>query len=154
MNWGYGLIALFVSALVFEFHGRTVVQHEWNIDKAKQGQLANAAIEQRQAENATLSAKQTTINNTIQKEHNEEIRTITGALARSERLRIGTNFCSGTARQTDTESAARSDASNTTSRVLSAEMDRAVKQLMMEIEQAAATGRAAQAFIRDNGLAE
>jgi LPS O-antigen subunit length determinant protein (WzzB/FepE family) len=154
MKMGYWLLILIMTGIAFELHGRSVVHKEWSIEKVQQAQLAKDALQQRNIENTALEAQQTTINNTLQKEHDEEIRKINVALARSKRLRIGTKFCGDTTRQANTESATSSDGADTTSRLLSEEMDRTVKQLILESEQAAATGRAAQAFIRENGFAE
>lgn len=154
MKWGYWFVLLIVSSLITELHGRSVVQQKWNIDKVRQAQQATDALKQRQLDIAALTAQQTAINTTIQKEHDEEIQQITTALAHSERLRISSHFCNDVTRQTISQSTTDSDETDTTSRILSAQVDRAVKQLILETEQATATGRAAQAFIRENGLAD
>ncbi len=152
MKWGYGLLFLAAISLVSELHGRSAVQQKWNIVKAQQAQQVQDALQQRQAENAALKAQQTAINTTIQKAHDEEISQINNALAHSERLRISSRFCAAPPGQTDPESPTGGDETDTASGLLSAEVDSAVKQLILESEQAAATGRAAQAFIRDNKL--
>lgn len=154
MKWGYWFVLLMASSLVCELHGRSVIQQKWNIDKAKQAQQATDVMKQRQLEIAALNVQQTTINTTIQKEHDEELRTINSALTRSERLRISTHFCADVTRPPATQSTTGSTEADTTSRVLSAKVDRAVRQLILETEQATVTGRAAQAFIRENGLAD
>lgn len=154
MKLRYWLFILIATGLVFELHGRSIVQQQWNFDKAQLAQQVKDALQQRHDENAVLAVQQIAINNTIQKAHDEEIHKVNTALARSERLRISSHFCPEVARQTNAESTISSDGDDTTGRLLSAEVDSAVKQLMLESEHAAATGRAAQAFIRDNGLAE
>jgi len=146
-----GVVALCVF---FEFHGRNVVQERWDFAKQQQAINDQQQIDQRYAEIADLKAAQAITNQTIQKVHDEEINTISSALARSERLRISTKFCLDPARQANTKSPASSDGADTGGRLLSEEVDRAVKQLILETEKATATGRAAQAFIRENGLAE
>ena len=154
MKWGYWIFILVATGLIFELHGRSVVQQKWNIAKVQQAHLTKNALQQRHAENAALTAQQTAINNTIQKTHDEEIDKLNAALAHSERLRIGTQFCSNAIRQTNPQSTTSSDGTDPSGWILSEEMDRAVKQLILESEQVAATGRAAQAFIRENGLAD
>lgn len=154
MKLGYWILILAATAIAFEWHGRSAIQQKWNIDKAIQAQQSKDALERRHAENATLESKQIIINNQIQKVHDEEIRKINDALANSERLRIGTRFCANSARQTNIKSSTSGDGTDTTSRLLSEEVDRAVKQLILESERVAATGRAAQEFIRKNGFAE
>lgn len=154
MKQGYWIAILIATGIAFELHGRSAVQQKWDIAKAQQAQQANDLLQQRHAENAAIATQQTIINTTIQKAHDEELRQLNAALAHAERLRIGTRFCSDTTRPTPTESTTRNDATDTTGRLLSEEMDRTVKQLILESEQAAATGRAAQEFIRENGLAE
>lgn len=154
MKIGYWILILIATSLVFELRGRSVVQQKWDIDKAQLAQQTKNVLQQRHAENNALTAQQTSINNTIQKAHDEEIRKINAAIASAERLRISSNFCSNSARQTNTKSASSGDGVDTTGRLLSAEMDRAVKQLILESEHAAATGRAAQTFIRENGFEE
>jgi len=154
MKIGYWILVFIATGLVFELHGRSAVQQRWDIDKARLAQQAEDLLQQRHAENAALAARQTSTNNTIQKAHNEEIHKVNAALARSERLRISSHFCPEVTGQTNADSTTSSDEADTTVRLLSTEVDRAVKQLILESEQAAATGRAAQAFIRGNGLAE
>ncbi|PRC93106.1 hypothetical protein S2091_2192 [Solimicrobium silvestre] len=154
MPWWVSALVLIAASLFFEFHGRSFVQRQWNSDKVVQTQLAKIKQEQRDAENSQLKTQQTTISSTIQKVHDDEISRLTTALNDSRRLRIGSQFCGATSGQTDTQSATSGAAADTGGRVLSEEMDRAVKQLIFESEQVAATGRAAQAFIRENGLGE
>ncbi|MFC3110729.1 hypothetical protein ACFOFO_22720, partial [Undibacterium arcticum] len=133
--------------------GETSMKAEWDADKAERMQADNAAILSRVKNNERVAEQQHIDNANITKVHDEELSTVRTALARSERLRIGTALCGGSAGVTQTAGAGSGAATDPGSRVLSTEMDGSVKSLIFEMEEVAATGRSAQAFIRANGMA-
>jgi hypothetical protein len=92
-------------------------------------------------------------NRLIQKAHDAELDRVRAAL-NSQRLRIGPAICGEPAGSTQAGGASGSNGADTGGRVLSAEMDGAVKALIEETERAAATGRACQAFVLVNGMGE
>ncbi len=85
----------------------------------------------------------------------EELASIRRSLAASERMRRPA-FCSSSrpAAAPDTESAGSSIAADTASGLVSIEVDRDFKALILEVESALAAGRAAQAFIRANDMGQ
>jgi hypothetical protein len=114
--------------------------------------LAKEEIDKRTEKNKQLANIQLSTSNNIQKAHDNEIANIRTTIAQSQRLHISTKLCSSTSRQTDAQSANGSNGIDPASWVLSPIMDEAVKRLIMESEEVAATGRAAQDFIRKNGM--
>ena len=133
--------------------GRAEMKAEWDADNALRTKAENAAILQRVADNKALAETQAETNRLITRNKDAEITKIRADIANAPRMRTGQTFCGGSSAPAEASSVSRGDGANTGSRVLSAEMDRAVRELIEETERAAATGRAAQAFIRANGLA-
>lgn len=152
-GWCWWILALTALCLGFELHGRHAVQLRWDSYAMAQALAGKQALDQRNEENAQLKKIQQATSINIQKVHDNEILVLHNAFANSERLRIGAAFCGTAARQTEADGAGRSHGADTGNRLLSPEMDAAVKQLILESEAAAAAGRAAQAFIRANGMA-
>ncbi|MFD2271435.1 hypothetical protein ACFS07_10545 [Undibacterium arcticum] len=93
-------------------------------------QADNAAILSRVKNNERVAEQQHIDNANITKVHDEELSTVRTALARSERLRIGTALCGGSAGVTQTAGAGSGAATDPGSRVLSTEMDGSVKSLI------------------------
>lgn len=146
--WAYGavVVALLMSALVL--HERSVgaagVRAEWaaadvtaRVDRADQ----IAKLEIKQAES---SAK-------IQGKYDEEIASVRDALRAAGRMRLPA-FCQPVAAPASAESAGSSITADPGSELLPESVDRSLKALIFQTEEVAATGRACQAFIRDNGM--
>ena len=155
VNWAAvaGVVMAMLTAAYLA--GRLNVQNKWNIEQATTKAIAAANLRQRNVEIDLLKSQQAQTNLVIQKAHDEQIATISGALANTERLRVNAKLCQASAtppRQTDAQSPTSGDAADTRSGLFSEEMDRAIKRLILETEEVAATGRAAQEFIRVNGL--
>ncbi|OWY31819.1 hypothetical protein CEJ45_24165 [Herbaspirillum aquaticum] len=69
-------------------------------------------------------------------------------------VRLGAAWCDGgTPGPAQASGAAGGDGAGTAGRLLPPELDSAVRTLIGQAEEAAATARAAQAFIRENGMA-
>lgn len=119
------------------------------------------AAERKQAENAAIltriknnerKAEQDKLNSArIAKEHKNEMDQVRAALA-AERLRKPV-WCSGSAGAAETPSADGGNGADSASRLLPPEVERDIRALIEETERAAAAGRAAQEFIRSNGMA-
>jgi hypothetical protein len=106
----------------------------------------------RREDNRALAAKQLLDSFNIQRKHDEEVSTARLAAARGERMRIGAALCpaSGSA---EAGGAGSSNGTDTGARLVSDDIDRDIRALEIRVEEAFAAGRAAQAFIRSNGLA-
>lgn len=114
---------------------------------AKDGQ----AIIARTKENADIEAIQYTTNRTIEKAKNEEIDKLRARLAAAERMRKPA-FCNEPAGAPEAESAGSGNVANSGGGLLPERVEQDIQALILKTEEAAATGRACQAFIRENGL--
>jgi hypothetical protein len=111
------------------------------------------AVLARTRENRALAARQESTNTDITKEKDDEIADLRRRLAAAPRLRVGPAVCTERpAGGADTESAAGGDGADPPAALVSAAADRNLKQLILDVEQDLATGRACQVFIRENGL--
>lgn len=135
--------------------GRAEVQALWDKDKIKRDDAQTLAIKNRDAENENDRAKQKAINDDITKGKTDELDKVRSDLAAVKRVRVGPAFCgrNGPAGQTNSTSSSSSNGNSASSGLLPESVDGRVKQLILESEETAATARAAQKFIRDNGLA-
>lgn len=152
-RWCWELLIALVLVLAYGAHERGVVQAKFDAYITAQALAGQQAKEKRTEDNALLAKIQIGTSENIQKVKDNEITTLRTAIAQSGRMRVGIAFCPGAAGQTDPHGAGGSDGANPAGWLLSSEMDAAVKSLILEMEQTAATGRAAQAFIKKNGMA-
>lgn len=133
-------------------HGVQSVQSKWDQETAKRKQDENAAIltamlnNERKAEQDKLNSQR------IAKENKRELDKIRADLA-AARLRVGPAFCPRSAEAVTPNSPSSSDGADTGARLLPEEVERDIRALIEETERVAATGRAAQDFIRSNGMA-
>ena len=157
-RWAYELVIGLALSLGLLFalgaHERGIVQARWDAASAAQAIANKAAADKRADDNKQIASIQVATSLNIQKDHENEIATLNTRIANLGRLRIGAKFCSSVAGQADTQSTASSNGPDSAGRVLSPSVDEAVKRLIMESEEAAASGRAAQKFIRENGMAQ
>ena len=115
-------------------------------------QASNKLLASRAAENKAETDKQLKINSTVQKAHDDELAQVRANLATAKRLRIGTAICPS-AGQANAKSTTSGNAADTGGGEFRADMDRDIRAAMMRMEEAAATGRACQKFVTDNGMA-
>lgn len=153
-SWCWWLLIVVALCIGSDLHGAGRVQKRWDLQQQHEKDVADSALKLRQEENAAQAADQALRSANIQKGSDDEMDKLRADLRNSERLRLGTAWCDGgqSPRATEAGSAGSGNEANTASRVLSAEMDRAVKSLMLEMEEVASTGRAAQEFIKVNGM--
>lgn len=112
-----------------------------------------AAVLARASENKAKATQQAVDNLDITKEKDHEIAELRQRLAAAGRLRVGPAVCPDRlAAPTDPEGAAGGDGADPSSRLVSPAADRDLKQLIADVEQDLATGRACQAFLQKNGL--
>ena len=109
------------------------------------------AIIARTQDNAVLSIKQATINTIITETKNEEISPVVQRIY-IDRVRVGAGTC-GPAGTADAVGAGGSDGANSPGRLVRDDVERDTRALTEAVEQDLATGRACQAFVRENGMA-
>lgn len=117
----------------------------------RQVQDAAAVMERAQA-NAAVEAVQAATNAVITKGKNDEIAKLRTRIAAAERMRQPA-FCYQPASTAQAESAGSGHVTDTGSRLLPARVEQDIQALILKTEEAAATARACQTFVRENGLA-
>ena len=160
--WGYGAVLLIVLAGAGMLHqraagdaqGRAAVQELWDADKTARAAAESKAVAQRVAANAALAAQQVAMSAAITKAYDEEIDTVRARLAAAERMRRPA-FCAsaGPAAPAGAGGAASGLAADSASGLLHVAVERDIQALILRTEEVAATGRACQAFVRENGMA-
>lgn len=112
-----------------------------------------AAMLKRAKENIVVAARQDEANVTITKEKDDEIADLHRRLAAAPRLRVGPSVCPDRpAAPTQAQGPASGDGADPSAGLVSSRADADFKQLIEAVEQDLATGRACQAFVRENGL--
>jgi hypothetical protein len=132
--------------------GEAATQAKWDAAEKKRAEAEKAAVLKREQENEAEREKNRENNRLLQKSYDSELARLRAAIDAAPRMRVGPSFCGSTPGQAEAGGAGGSAGADTRSRVLPEEVDRAVKSLIEETEKAAATGRACQTFIKDNGL--
>lgn len=158
--WVLAVIVLCVCCVVYgeidgASRGAAKVQNEWDQHEQQVKETGEAAQELRREQNRAQAAEQAAASAKIQKGHDDELAKVRADLRDSERLRLGAAWCEGAGAGGSPQagSAGSGNGTGAAGRVLSPELDEAVKSLIYQAEVAAATARAAQAFIRENGMA-
>jgi len=121
-------------------------------DRAARAETTVAAIGTRVAENVQAEAKHTAINQKIEVAKNEELAPVVRSIAAAPRVRVGASICPAAAGTPAPQGPSGGDVPATGAGVVSESADRDLKALMVKVEEALATGRACQGFIRENGL--
>lgn len=111
-----------------------------------------SAVSHRVQDNAALSIKQDSINTILTKAKNEELAPVVQRIY-VDRVRVGAGSC-GPAATTKAEDAAGSNGANPPDRLVRDDVERDTRALTEAVEQDLATGRACQAWGRENGFAE
>jgi hypothetical protein len=144
---------LLVSWLGVRHYGAAQYQAGQAAAIAERARLDADAVLARTRTNAKEADRLASINTTITKEKDDEITDLRQRLAAAGRLRVGAAVCPGRpAAGADTESTAGGDGADTSGGLVSARADADFKQLILDVETDLATGRACQAFVRENGL--
>jgi hypothetical protein len=112
-----------------------------------------AAVLKRTHENAAQAAHQDETNTHITKEKDDEIADLRRRLAAAPRLRVGPSVCPDRpAAPAQPQGPASGDGADPSTGLVSSRADADFKQLIEAVETDLATGRACQAFVRENGL--
>ena len=161
-GWLYLTVALLVGAAVSGVYlhargasqGRAAVQALWDAEKNARAQAETKAVARRAAENLVQAEQQAAASAAITKAYDEEINSIRAHLAAAERMRKPA-FCTsaGPAAPAGTDGASGSLATDSAGGLLLDAVARDIQALILQTEEVAATGRACQAFVRENGMA-
>lgn len=120
---------------------------------AERAQADARAVLARTRENTVTAVRQNATNTTITKEKDDEIADLRQRLAAAGRLRIGAAVCPDRPpAPADAQGTAGGNGPDPSTRLVSAAADRDFRQLILDVEQDLATGRACQAFLVKNGL--
>ncbi|MBR7634859.1 hypothetical protein [Janthinobacterium lividum] len=133
--------------------GRTAVQALWDADKQIRAAAEIKAVAQRAAENLAQARQQAASALAIKKVYDDEINDVLARLA-AERMRKPA-FCAsaGPAAPASAGGAEGGAAADPASELLPDAVARNIQTLILRTEEVAATGRACQAFVRENGMA-
>lgn len=151
---GVAITVMAVTITVGYDRGSASVQGEWDADNLRLASAQIDAVRVRLVENAAIENKQAADNAAITKVNNDEINLVRRALAASERMRVPA-FCanSGPAAQAGPAGASSGDAADTGSWLVPDRVEADIEAIILRTEEVAASARAAQAFIRVNGVA-
>lgn len=152
-----GILMVVTAFLVSIYHKGYVsgVSHEkvlWDRDIAARQKAEAAAVAKRNAENVSQQAIQAENSRLITRKYDDEISALHSRLAAAPRLRVGPALCGGPSRPAPASGTSSSNEADTAGRVVPDDLDRDLKALMAQVEESLATARAAQQFIRDNGM--
>jgi hypothetical protein len=161
-SWLYATMLLYVLAsagmlyqrLLGNAQGRAEVQALWDADKKTRAAAETNAVAQRAAENLAQARQQAAKAAAATKVYDDEINDIRVRLAAAERMRKPA-FCASArpAAPAGAGGAEGGAAADTASGLLLDAVARDIQALILRTEEAAATGRACQSFVRENGMA-
>lgn len=143
-----GAAALLIwTAAIYRDH---VYQLGYDAAVAKRAAADALAVLKRTEENVALAERQGATNLKITEAKHEELAPVRERIV-VERVRVGTAIC-GPAAAPDAESAAGGDSADPPGRLVREDAERDLVALKLAVEEDLATGRACQAFLRENGL--
>lgn len=153
LPWKIGGAAVLVGALIAGHMFRVKAADNAGYARAvsQRAVLDAAAIMTRAKENAAIAAQHDAINAKITKGKNNEIAILRARLA-AERMRKPA-FCNEPAGSPDAQSAGIGHGAGPASGLLPDRVAADIQALILKTEEAAATARACQAFVRGSGLA-
>ena len=154
-GWLYGAVLVFLLAgagmlyqrMLGNAQGRAAVQAQWAAAERK-------AVAQRAAENLAQARQQAAAALAITKVYDEEINDVRARLVAAERMRKPA-FCAsaGPAAPAGASGAEGGAAADPAGGLLPDAVERDIQALILQTEEVAATGRACQAFVRENEMA-
>ena len=150
-------IALVLAALLVVAGGGIVYAHsagdQAGFERATTERAARDAVAvfTRVRDNAVESARQVNINQIITRTRNEEVAPVVRRIY-IDRVRVGAGTCRS-AGAADANGAGVGNEADSPSRLVRDDVERDTRALTEAVEQDLATGRACQAFVRENGMA-
>lgn len=144
---------LLVLAAWFGVRHYGAQQHQAGYDAAVAERTTRdlVAVVGRVQDNAALETKYGAINIKITEVKNEELAPVRARIA-AERVRVGPAICGGPTAAPEAEDAAGGDGADPAGRLVRADVDRDLRALKLQVEEALATGRACQAWGREHGF--
>lgn len=131
----------------------------WRIDsnvqeqRAKRAETSLTAIDNRVKENVADELEFTAINQKIEGKKNEELAPVVTRINSAPRVRVGTAICPAVVTGAPkAESTGSGNGTDTGGGLVRQDVDRDIRALKLKVEEALATGRACQAFVKENGL--
>lgn len=144
------VIALFGAGHHFGAQG---VRADWAKETAERKTAENRAVFERLRNNERQIEQDRINSQRIAKEKKDAIDKVRADIARAPGLRVGPGICSGFASAAQAGGAGSGDGADSRTRLVPEEIRRDIDALKLEVELAFAAGRAAQEFIRSNGMA-
>ena len=161
-GWLYGAMLVCLLAGAGMLHqraqgnaqGRAAVQALWDADKNTRAAAEAKAVAQRAVDNLAQAKQQAATALAIKKVYDDEINHVRARLAAAERMRKPA-FCAsgGPAVPAGGSGAEGGATTDPASGLLPDAVARDIQALILQTEEAAATGRACQSFVRENGMA-
>jgi hypothetical protein len=153
-SWAYGALAIVALGVGIEFHGRAHVQHLWDADRQEIARISQTAIAAANVRNSAILAQQTADAEVRIKGYQDEAIKAHADAANSKHLwlRLSKASCDNFASSTDPKSSQGSDATTAGTVPLPDTIEQSLRALMLEADLVVASCRAAQGFIRDNGM--
>lgn len=154
LPWKIGaLLSLLASLLTFGAAWHHIIyQQGVDAEVGKQAVRDARAKAARIEEIRKMTDQQATTTAKIQKDYDEKIATVRAAIAVAPRMRLPA-FCRAAPAPADTAGTQGGDAADPGVGLLPGRTDADLRALILAAEEVAATGRAAQEFIRANGMA-
>lgn len=151
-SWKIGAVLVLAAALVAVDAWRVHAADQAGFDRATSERAARDAVAvfNRTKENEATSIKQAATNVTITKVKNEELAPVVRTIY-VDRVRVGAGTC-GPATTAKTDDAAGRDGADSPGRLVREDVERDTRTLTEAVEQDLATGRACQAWGRENGF--
>ena len=152
LPWKIGAtLGLFVTlATAGAAYRHHVYQRGFDTATSERAARDAVAVVTRTQDNAAQAIQQSTFNAIITKAKNEELAPVRARIA-AERVRVGAAIC-GSAGAAQADDASRGDISDPPGRLVRPDVDRDIRALKLAVEEDLATGRACQAFGRQNGF--
>ena len=152
LSWKIGAAAVLVALLAAGHLARVNSAFDAGHKKAVDDRAARdgAAIITRVAENAKIGARQDATNVSITKAKNEELAPVVKRIY-VDRVRVGASIC-GPAAPAQAEDASGGDRGDPAGRLVSERAEEDIRALKVAVEEHLATGRACQAWGRENGF--
>ena len=160
-GWLYGAVLVCVLAgagMLYQraqgvAQGSAAVQALWDTDKTTRAVAETTAVARRAAENLAQARQQAAKVAAIKKVYDDEINNVRARLAAAERMRKPA-FCAsaGPAAPPGAGGAEGGPPADPAGGLLPDAVARDIQALILRTEEVAATGRACQAFVRENGM--
>lgn len=153
--WGRALMLLALATTLIGFgwvKGAHHTQARWDAADVARDRAVAQAMQARLASNTKKAEQQAATNKTITEGKDHEIANLTARLDAAPRLRVGRAICGGPAAPTQAASPTSGDSTYPSGGLVRPDVERDIRALILDVETDLATGRACQAFVRENGL--